>query len=260
MCFFNKKMSRSFFVFFSLICLNFLILPPLYAGSIVLKVIAANPSKEQTQKVPVKIYLPKEAKPEDLIDRADLEPAYDTQQGSYFLSGEYELKPGEVLDRDIEIRDIWAIQDSEIAFLRSEAAKLCGMLKGSEYAERAAYLASGIESKLNYINENQKNAPANPERHISDYRENLKVMEGVKADLALIRGLLSQVKAFPAASAWKIIVAIIVFLGIMSGAFYFLFKKQLKVITTDTFYVPKEDQPPVQTDEEKGPEKEAPDR
>lgn len=238
----NTKKKGIFFTFFVIFCLNFIFVLDLHAGSIVLKVIAVNPSKEQSQKVPFKIYLPKEAKPEDLIDRADLEPSYDTQQGSYFLAGEYELKPGEVLDRNIEIRDIWVIEDTEIEFLRAEAVKLCGLLKNSEYSERAAYLASGIESKLNYINENQKNAPANPERHISDYRENLKVVEAVKADLALIRGLLSQVKSFPAASAWKIIVAILIFLGLMSLAFYFLFKKQLKTITTDTFYVPKEDQ------------------
>ena len=62
---------------------------PLWAN-IVLKIIAVNPSKEQSQRVPVKVYLPKETKPEDVIDKSDLDVAYDTQQGSYYVSGEYD--------------------------------------------------------------------------------------------------------------------------------------------------------------------------
>jgi hypothetical protein len=199
-------------------------------ANIVLKLIASNPSKGQTQKVPLKVYLPKETKPEDVVDKGDLDVAYDTQQGSYYVYGEYELKPGETLERDVELKDIWVIPENEIETLRLELIKLEGLLKNTEFAERIAFLKTSIESKLNQIIESQVNSPANPERHISDYRDNLKILESVKTDMALARSLLAQVKSFPTVMVWRLILAIIIFLGILGVSFYFIWHKQLKAI------------------------------
>ncbi len=208
------------------------------AGNIVLKVMAANPSKDNSQKVTVKAYLPKETKPDSIIDKGDLEIAFDNQQGSYYVYGEYELKPGETVEKDIEIRDIWVIETAEIETLRSEANKLSDMLKNTEFADRVAYLKSSIDDKLNQIVDIQKSSPANPERHISNHRDNLKTLESVKADLALARNLLSQIKPFPAIMVWRLIFAIIIFLGVLGASFYFIWQKQVKGITHDTFYTP----------------------
>jgi len=236
--------------------------PAVCNASIILKLLSANPSKEQTQKVQIKAYLPKEVKPEHVIDKAELEMAYDTQAGSYYVYGEYELKPGETLEKDVELRDIWVISSSDIEALRADSDKLTGLLKNSEFADRAVFLKNSIDSKLNQIIENQKAPPANPERHISDYRDNLKVLESAKADVALMRSLLSQAKPFPAVMVWRVIIAIILFLGVLGGVFYIVWQKQVKAITHDTFYVPKEEivAPEVNTgrkdEEEKGPKPE----
>ena len=206
-------------------------------ANIVLKVIAVNPSKEQSQKVPVRAILPKEVKPEDVVDRGDLEVVYDTQEGCYIAYGEFELKPGEVLEKDIEIRDIWTISDSEIDGIKKDLIKLTDLLKNTEFSDRLAFLKNNIESKLNQIAESQKNAPSNPEQLISNYRENSKVLESAKADLALVRSFLAQLRPFPAATVWRIILLIIVFLGLLGGSFYLLWQKQLKnIIQHDTFF------------------------
>lgn len=211
-------------------------------ASIVLKIMAVNPSKEQIQTVPVKAYLPKETKPEDIVDKSDLEIVYDTQQGSYYAYGEYLLKPSEMVEKEIELRDIWVIPNSEIESLRLEVIKMQDLLKNTEFAERIAFLKNSVESKLNQIIESQKGSPPNPERHISDYRENLKILETVKADLALARSLLSQIKPLPYATVWKVIVAIVIFLGVLGIIFYFIWQRQVKTITQeDTFYIPKEE-------------------
>ena len=205
------------------------------AESLVVKVIAVNPSKEENQKAEVKTYLPKEIKPDDVLDRGDLDLAYDTQQGSYFVFGEYELTPGEVLEREIELKDIWTIPETEIESLRSEANKLQDLLKNTEFMDRIAFLKEGIESKLNQIVESQKNPPPNPERHISDHRENLKILEAVKTDLTLARSLLSQAKPLPTSVVWRLILAIIGFLAVLGGSFYFIWQRQSKVIFQDPF-------------------------
>jgi len=230
-----KSMIRKCFVsFLALLFLYSFILVPAYAN-IVLKVVLTNPSKEQVQKVPVKVYLPKEAKPENIVEKGDLEASYDTQQGSYYVFGEFELKPGELVVKDIELQDIWNIPETEIEFLRLETIKISNLLKNTEYADRVNYLTNSIQSKLDYITDNQKNPAINPERHISDYRENLKVTDSVRADVALMRSLMSQVKPLPSVTVWKLMLAIIIFLGVMGASFYFVWQKQAKLVSKDTF-------------------------
>jgi predicted HicB family RNase H-like nuclease len=233
--FFTRTAGLLFFLFVS--CL---ILASQAQANIVLKLIAANPSKTQEQKVPIKAYLPKETKPENILSKDDLEVAYDTQQGSYYVYGEYDLKPGELLEKNVELMDIWTIPSSEIESLRLEVVKLGELLKNSEYADRVKFLKDSIDSKLNQIVDNQTNAPANPERHISDYRENLRILESAKADLVLVRTLGSQAKSLPAIMIWRTILAILIFLGVLALSFYFIWHKQLKSIT-ETFPAGKED-------------------
>jgi len=203
-------------------------------GNVIIKLVAVNPSKGQTQKVTLKAYLPKEAKPDDVVDMADLTATYDTQQGSYFVSGEYEIKPGEFLERDVEIKDIWVVPDKEISQLRQEVAQVRELLKNTDYAERIDFLKTSVDNKLNQIIESQLNAPINPERHISNYRDNLKTMDIVKQDMVLARSLLSQGKGLPTTAVWKLIFAIIIFLAFLGISFYVIWQKQLKLIINDT--------------------------
>jgi hypothetical protein len=223
--------------FFALPLLFLILVTGEVQANLVLKVIAVNPSKEQTQKVPVKTVLPKEVRPEDVIDKGELEIVYDTQQGCYVAFGEYELKPGETLEKDIEIRDIWVIPTSEIEGINKDLVKLSDLLKNTEFSDRLAFLKNNIESKLNQVTESQKDLPSNPEELISNYRENLKILESAKADLALVRSFLAQLRPFPAATIWRIILLIIVFLGLLGGSFYLLWQKQLKnIVQHDTFF------------------------
>lgn len=212
-------------------------------ASIVLKVMAINPSKEQTQKVSLKVPLPKEIQPDDVIDKEDMEIIYDTQAGAYCAIGDYELKPQESIERAVEIRNIWLIPDKELETMRVDLDKLSVLLRNTEYSEKFNFLKSNIEMKLNQVSETQKDSPANPEQLISIYRENLKILEFAKADLAFARSLLSQVRPFPTAAVWRIIIAIIIFLGLLGGTFYFVWQRQVKTITQeDTFYTPKKDE------------------
>ncbi len=202
-----------------------------YAQSIVLKVVAVNPSTEESQKAAVKVPLPKEVKPDDVLYKDDLQIHYDTEQGSYFASGEYELAPGEMVEKEIEIRDVWIITHQEIESLRNEANQLWGLLKNTTFAERINFLKGSIESKLNQIVENQIHAPANPELHISDYRENAKILEMAKGDLAVARSLLSQGRPLARMTVvWYLMTAVVLFLGIFGVSFYWIWQKQVKVV------------------------------
>jgi len=197
--------------------------------SVVLKALIVNPSDIHEKEVPFKAYLPKEAKPEHIMKRGNLDVAYDTQQGSYYVYATFKLKPKEVKEIEIEMKDIWEIKPKEIESLRQEAKKVYNMLEDTEFKERGKFLLMNIDKKLDMIQEHQKVKPLNPADHISKYRDNRKLLKEATSELALARSLLSQVKPFPMRATWKLILFIILFLAVLSGGFYFVWQKQIKL-------------------------------
>ncbi len=216
------------FALIILFCLLFLTAKA--QASITLRVVAVNPSEEQAQTVPIKVYLPIEVKPENIIYKEDLEVAYDAQLGSYYVFGEYELKPKEVLEKEIEIKDVWLIDEAEILTLRKEAKDVFAGFEKTGYAEKATALYQGIEKKLNEIEEMQKAAANNPSQHISDYRYCASQLSSAKNDLLAAKTLLAEIQPRGLAKlTWKIIVFIIAFLGILGLAFYIIWQRQVKL-------------------------------
>ncbi len=200
-----------------------------YAG-IVLKVLAANPSKTEKQSVIVKAYLPKEVKPEDVVDKGDLEIAYDNQQGSYYVYGEYSLDPGQSIDRDVEMHDIWQVPATEMESIRAEAEKTSKLLENTDFRDRMSFLKQSIDAKLKEIEGRQSIPAVNPERHISNYRDNVKLLESVKSDLVVLRSLLAQAKGLPATAVWRLILIIISFLGVIGAGSYIIWQRQMKLV------------------------------
>lgn len=211
-------------------------------ANIVLKLLIVNSSDEQSQILPIKVYLPKETKPEDVIDKGDLEVGYDTQQGSYYVYGQYELQPSEVLEKEVELRDIWIIPTAEIESIGQEADKVNDLLKNTEFGDRIKFLYSTINKKLALIQKQQDISQPNPEDHISQYRDNMKLIESVKIDLAVARSMLNKAKPFSTKAVWKIMVFILIFLGVLTASFYFLWFKQTKLFGTES--LPKQEPEP----------------
>ncbi|MFH0762323.1 MAG: hypothetical protein V1925_00330 [Candidatus Omnitrophota bacterium] len=199
-------------------------------ASITLRVVAVNPSEEQIQTVPIKVYLPIEVKPESIIYKEDLDVAYDAQLGSYYVFGEYELKPLEVLEKEIEIKDVWTIDVMDILYLRKEAKDVFSGFERTGYAEKATALYQGIEKKLNEIDDLQRVAANNPSQHISDYRYCVSQLNSAKNDLLAAKTLLAEIQPRGLAKlTWKIIIFIISFLGILGLAFYIIWQRQVKL-------------------------------
>ena len=197
-------------------------------ANIVVRALVVNTSATQKKKIPFKSYLPKEIKPENVVDMGDLDIAFDPQQGAYYVFKDYELGPKETAAVEIELEDVWRIQPKEISSLREETNKLTKVLANTDYYERASYLRNSIESKLSQIEQTQSVTNPNPGGYISDYRENLKLLESVKADLAAAKTLVAEAKNISPMITWKLIVAIVIFLGVLGLIFFIIWQKQIR--------------------------------
>jgi len=140
-------------------------------GSIIFKTLINNPSAITKQTVPLKYYLPSEAKKEDIIKiDGDLKVDYDPTQGALYVSGEFSLDPKETKTVSVEVRDVWQITDEQIASIRKQVGELSRPLEKTSYFAQGSTLKSDIEASLDKIIRLQKDT-VTPEAKIKAYRE-----------------------------------------------------------------------------------------
>lgn len=210
-------------------------------SNIILKTLIVNPSQTKTQTALLKAYLPKEAKPEDVLGLGDLNIAYDIDKSLYYVYREYELKPGESITRQIEIKDIWIISEEEIAGLNEEAKKLVEKLKKTAYFNTAITLQEDIRNKSNDILNRQEGAiDATPQTHIAAYRENIKTMGSVKSMVTNLEKMVLETKIAAGSAAkrvsikatWGVILGVIIALGLLSFIFFIIWHRQATITET----------------------------
>ncbi len=228
-------MSRRKLVGSILLAIIFSFLAKEATCNITLKTLVVNPSKTKTQTAILKAYLPKEATAEDVIDLGDLRIDYDIEKGLYFVYQKYELGPGESISREIEIRDVWVISKAEIDSLLSQARELAEKLRGTAYFDMAVALKEDIESKAKDILERQERAMnALPQTHIGAYRKNVKILDLTNIELAKLEKMVIETKIATGPKAerihvkatWKLIVAMVVVLGLLSFVFLVIWNRQ----------------------------------
>lgn len=202
-------------------------------ANVVLKSLVVNPSKTKTQEAMLKAYLPKEAKPEDIIDLGDLKIDYDITKALYYVYKEFELAPGESVIRQIEMRDIWVISREELDSLNARAKELTEQLRETAYIETAIGQQRDIREKIALIlNKQEKAMDAIPQTHIATYRENVKTQEAIKDILAKLDRMVIETKVAPVVgrisvkATWWVILAVIISLGIVSLAFFIIWHRQ----------------------------------
>ena len=217
------------------------------SGGVVIKVLAINPSKEFEQEVPIKTYLPQEVKPEDIINRDELQVGFDTEKSVYYVQKTVKLKPGESYTLMVRIEDIWTIPQENLQKLRERADSVMAQLEKEPTADVAKILHDNVIAAIEAIEANQKEERA-PSAHIAAYRDNLKKLEEVHKDLASMESFIMakpmKRDAFsglgpgpgntgknPLVSsgfAWKLMLGIIGFLGILSFSSFVIWQKQLR--------------------------------
>ena len=211
---------------------------------IILKTMIVNPSATKTQKAILKSYLPKEIEPEDVIDMEDLRINYDISQELYYVYKEVNLKPGEKIVRSITLKDVWTIANEEIDSFINKGKRLTVKLENTIYFKAANELQELIETKCRLILDQQfQTQDAFPQVYIASYRQNMIIIDEIKDSLVKLTEIISeagvtdvdgrQTKAF-ASVTWWVILAVIIFLGVISLIFFFVWQHQAKISKTES--------------------------
>lgn len=207
-------------------------------NAIKLRIVAVNPSKEKVQKVPIKIYLPKEIIPDDIIDMGQLKVGYDSEKGLYYAYDDAaELKPQETKIFEVKLEDVWKVKDAELQKVREQTALALSRLEKTEHYAQAKVIVDSIDRRLNEIQAKQDDNTISREEHIGAYRVNQLTMNQIKQDISIIEKMLQHTGAPPSIellkdtvferktdidriTAWKLIFCIIAFLGLLGAGFY----------------------------------------
>lgn len=206
-------------------------------ATIVQKVLVVNPSKELTRTIPVKVLLPREAKPENIVDAGGFEIVYDFSAGQYIGTQDVTLGPGESVTKVIEIADVWAMkkEKEEVKELEDSINKTVDKLKESQLYQQAKGVQDDVRKKIEEIRELQNKSFASPDEQIAAYREVQAKLKEIESQLNKIGNLMVQ-QAPPEMfglghvtikTIWKIIIGIIVLLGVLSVIFFAVWQSQL---------------------------------
>jgi len=210
---------------------------------VTISVVVANPSKEKSQTIPVKIDLPQEIKPEDILEQGELEVHYDDQKSSYFLfNKEVILKPQETRVFNVLIRNVWIIPSNKLDEVRSYTQLLMGRLEKSQFAEQAKKVYESVNQRLDTIIIKQNDETLGQKQRIGAYRYNLRTLDEIKKDLEKMEKLLtfqggapvpemlqeSKIKsdAPSTKTTWMIILSIVAFIALLGFQFFFTWHRR----------------------------------
>ncbi|TSC65941.1 MAG: hypothetical protein CEO21_292, partial [Microgenomates group bacterium Gr01-1014_80] len=159
-------------------------------GSIVFKTLISNPSSLISQTVPVKYYLPKEVKKENItkVDEG-LTIKYDAEKDQYFAGGEFTLAANESKTLQVVVDDsVFNISEEEISSIRKQAEELSKPLKNTSYFAQGTVLKTDIDASLDKILA-LKTDGVTPEAKIRGYRDAQIELKGVREKLEKLKEL-----------------------------------------------------------------------
>ncbi len=218
---------------------------------VTLRVIAVNPSAEKSKIVPVRIELPQEITPKDIVDHGDLDVEFDEERSLYYVyKADVNLAPKQTKVFEVVVRDVWFVPDAEFTSLKSQTDLLLHRLERSEYYASAKQLSESIVARLDEIQKMQSDESISRKQRIGAYRRNLVTIQEVKDDLARMEKLLAfaggppvpeMLKESPLKSdapstttTWLVIFLIVIFMGLLAGQFFFTWQRRVKSTTDGT--------------------------
>jgi uncharacterized protein YukE len=208
------------------------------SGSVELNIMVSNPAST-AQKVPIKIYLPKEAKMEHIMDNGGLDIQYDVQLDTLYAIGEFQLGPSEVLKKTVKMRDIWQLAEEDLNLMKTQSENLMKQLEKSQFYAQAVLLKNDLDTRIEKIIRTQAENNASPQDKIMTYRENKESLIAAQRSLDELKSLVTQSAAaqgflgsfggVQTIVVWGIIIAFVTGFSLMIMVLFMMWRHQMKL-------------------------------
>jgi hypothetical protein len=213
--------------------------------TIKMRVVAVNPSSDKDQTVFIKIPLPEEVTPKDILSSRDLTIEYDDSESAYYAyKKDVVLRPKETRIFEIEVNDVWIIPQDKLDFFTDQTVFIMKRLEETEFYDASIVLSDAIFQALGIISSTQNDETVGRKQHIGIYRNNLLVLDEVKENIERLERQLTLASALPIpevleqkevktdaptkSTTWMIIFIIILFMGMLAGVFFFTWHTQAR--------------------------------
>ncbi len=201
------------------------------AGEAVMRITVRNTSPDRPRSVVLRRDLPREIKPQDVLDADGLEVAVDPSRDGmvYVLYDDLELAPAETRIFEVRLRDRWNVHEPRIDALEEVASELLDRVRGMEaYPSVASYLDDVI-SEIEAIR-----AEPVPEtlddRYVAFFRARGQRLDELAEKIGRVESALRpgereqrlgfDVRPPDPRTTWLVIYVILGFLGVVSLLFF----------------------------------------
>lgn len=167
-------------------------------ASVTLKISASNPSSFEARKIPLKSYLPKGIRPEDVINAGDLAVSYDDELQQCYVHTEMTLEAKASVIYEVEIEDIWLVEQDELDELDNKTDALVSDLRDTQYSEFALQIQKNVQKNITDILSRQEDAlifKVGPSKHLTAHeinREAIVVIQGSINDLERLLSVVNE--------------------------------------------------------------------
>jgi hypothetical protein len=230
------------------------------SGTVTMKINVVNPSQKEPQSVPVRVHLPKEVTPKHIKDAGGLQVEFDPEAGTYYVHGDVALDAGQSITKVVWMEDLWVFGEEQLLFYVNQAKDRASQLTEPSAVQQAAGLVQRIDELVQEVLRRQEATNGKPAERISAYREGLATIAAIQQALdeldklkpntpgrdgngvsapaegtALAAGSgtapggASAGPAFSMATARRIMLGIVAFLGILSAVFFLTWHRLLRV-------------------------------
>lgn len=158
------------------------------------KVQVENPT-DKPIKVKQQHYLPREVKPEYIVDRKGYEVRFNEKKGQPFLFKEEDIAPKQKKTVSFGIHDEWFVPKTDLKYIRERATYIENGLKKSKFGETAHTLFVDAINQLDMIEMLQAAEQPDIQQHIGAYRINEERYKKAKTNLDDLEKLLSRHRA-----------------------------------------------------------------
>lgn len=188
-----KKIFQCRFLMIACFAIFFFGMTEAAFAQIAIKLVAINPS-DTNKTIPVKFFLPKELKPEDIIDIGGFKMDYDVERGAYYIQDDISFQAKESKTFKVMVKDVWKILPQEIDLLKKQLGESLALLEKTSTYDMARQKHDHVLQRIDFIYNKQANYPNDAGRRIEEYRADLRELDQLRRDVFAIDYLEREAK------------------------------------------------------------------